>query len=290
VRRRAIVVVGIAFAGCRATLGIHDPEIEPEAIESGAPDGDVGADGGDAGPTTDAPIDVLADVVDGAAPMVQVTIPAGAGGGTFFIDRHEVTQAEYNDFLQHGPTTASQGPECAPNTTFVPERNFTPTGTPNLPVTNIDWCDAIAYCKYVGKRLCGGLLGARGNYAEAADPSKNEWMIACTNGGSQPFPYGATEKPLACNVHDAGAGKTLDVGTKTGCEGAIPGLFDMVGNATEWVDHCDVNDGGPAGNCAILGGSYNFPPTGTVACSALTASTKNAAFDDLSFRCCTSVK
>ena len=44
---------------------------------------------------------------------------------------------------------------------------------------------------------------------------------------------------------------------KTGkplCVGGFDGLHDMVGNAEEWVDSCQLN--GSTMECGIIGGSY----------------------------------
>jgi hypothetical protein len=32
-------------------------------------------------------------------------------------------------------------------------------GSGNFPITNVDWCDAYAYCAGIGKRLCGKIGG-----------------------------------------------------------------------------------------------------------------------------------
>jgi hypothetical protein len=52
----------------------------------------------------------------------------------------------------------------------------------------VDWCDAHAYCKPVGKRLCGKIGGGPNLYADYASASSSEWYRACSSGGSFTYP------------------------------------------------------------------------------------------------------
>ena len=65
----------------------------------------------------------------------------------------------------------------------------------------MNWCDADAYCRSVGKYLCraGSLDG------NPAGPVKNplaaggsQWVIACSSDGAQSYPYGTTGSPGVC--------------------------------------------------------------------------------------------
>lgn len=288
-RRLGFVGLAVLLAGCSAVLGIHDPEIErsgglsTEEDEAGTDETPNGRDAnfeGSAPSGDDASVDAGPDAPNEPPLTKMVTVPS-PGGGTFQIDATEVTQAQYAVFLARGTATVKQIPECASNAIFAPSLNFDPVKTPNRPVVNVDWCDAAAYCTFAGKRLCGGLGGVPGAYADLTNPAKNEWMAACTKAGAAAFPYGVTEQPGACNIHSADAGALVDVGSRATCEGGYAGVFDLVGNTTEWVDHCD-----PAMGCGILGGSFRFPNTGSVNCGFATATGRGGAFDDLSFRCC----
>ena len=59
----------------------------------------------------------------------------------FYIDTHEVTLAQYEEFLKrtgHRP---------------LPEETYTHAPAPNYPVVNVTWDDAVAYVEWAGKRL-----------------------------------------------------------------------------------------------------------------------------------------
>ena len=68
--------------------------------------------------------------------MVQV--------GTFYVDSTEVTVGQYLEFLdKRREDTGGQPSVCSWNTSFY---NGTPTNPTDWPITNVDWCDARAFC------------------------------------------------------------------------------------------------------------------------------------------------
>jgi formylglycine-generating enzyme required for sulfatase activity len=87
----------------------------------------------------------------------------------------------------------------------------------NHPVVNVNWYAAVAYCRWVGKRLA----------------TEAEWEYAARGGQNTIFPWGdePADKTRA-NYSEAGLGSTSPVG-------AFPansyGLFDMAGNAWEFL-------------------------------------------------------
>ena len=268
-RLLAFVAV-VLVTGCGAILGIHDPEI-------------VGVEEAGVTPDVDASTTEDADVVTPGGPSTMVTVPRPDGGGqTFQIDVTEVTQAQYADFLARGTEGILQLPQCNTNASFRPAAGFTPDLTPNHPVSGVDWCDAYAYCQYVGKRLCGNAAsGVPGAFTDTGVVARSEWLAACTKGGENAYPYGAQERPNACNTTGADdAGAILDVGAKRFCEGGYTGVMDLVGNVAEWIDLCDQSQ------CATMGGSYSFPTSGIVACRTVAGHCRLEAFADIGFRCC----
>jgi formylglycine-generating enzyme required for sulfatase activity len=249
--------------------------------------------------------------------MVPLPIPAGAPGapGTFCIDHTEVTNTQYAAFLATNPSPASQPAFCSWNTSFQPETlagvdNCPNVGTvydvaayPQNPVACVDWCDAYAYCKSVGKRLCGGFGGGSVPFGSGTDAKTDEWYAACSNNGAFTYPYGNTFQPQWCNTLDFGQTRSLRVGFTGQCSGAPPYdfLYDMSGNVSEWQDACNGTSGG-ADTCYARGGfwnSYNpMSPTGTstsAACNATPTSlgtvsgvalTRARRSAEIGFRCC----
>ncbi len=115
----------------------------------------------------------------------------------FYIDRTEVTIAQYRRFRPH--YLALEGRE-------------------RHPVVNVTWADARDYCRSVGKRL----------------PTEAEWEKACRGNDGRSYPWGDDVFAGALNAIEANAGGTDPVGSHP--RGASPyGALDMAGNVWEWV-------------------------------------------------------
>ena len=187
--------------------------------------------------------------------MIEV---ATAEGASYCIDSTEVTNDDYEAFVAANVSIDSQPPECDFNQSWLPH----PTNSPGVPVpwpkpgfgrypiNWIDWCDARAYCAFAGKRLCG-LIGGGANPADDEDPSANEWTNACTGQGKNAYAYGNTYVEGNCNVGSHSFDDiTAAVASFPQCEGGFPGLFDMVGNVSEFVANCS------GGYCPLMGASW----------------------------------
>lgn len=183
-------------------------------------------------------------------------------GTAFCIDRFEVTQRQYAEFLASvldRPDVAAR-PPCAGNASLEPSEDgacagrFQPATDGDLPVSCVNVCDAIAYCLWAGKRLCGSKHGGLLLPSLMGDASSDEWQAACTEGTSRLYPYGGSYSEEACNV---GAG-VADAGVAVA--GAHPacatggGVHDLSGNVAEWTDCCGNIQGEL--RCAARGGSY----------------------------------
>jgi formylglycine-generating enzyme required for sulfatase activity len=209
--------------------------------------------------------------------------------GQFLIDSTEVTNAQYQlfldadipqewmDFLE--PTV------CSWKTDFIPD-NW-PAANPDRPVAGVDWCDAMVYCYWAGRHLCGRIGGGEANVNLATDANENEWYYVCSDDGTNTYPYGGPYDPMACNTVDYAAGLPLDVGSIPTCEGGFPGVFDMSGNVWEWSNSCehDPNVADNEQRCTRRGGSY-FNVDSDTRCGVDSRRARDFRNVSHGFRCC----
>jgi formylglycine-generating enzyme required for sulfatase activity len=160
---------------------------------------------------------------DDERPVRVKTLPA------FRIDRTEVTRAMY--------ARCVAARRCKPTAVNL-------EAEPNLPIADVNWGEARAFCAFAGGRL----------------PTEDEWEKAARGGDGREFPWG---KELDCaranwgNFENEGPcagknpGKPVDVGSYR--QGASPyGVLDMAGNVWEWV--ADKYDRDPSRR-VVRGGS-----------------------------------
>ncbi len=141
-------------------------------------------------------------------------------GAPYCIDSVEVTFGQYQAFLNKSVPVTMQSAECSWNQTFEPiGLASTPAGVfLNNPVTNVNWCDAEAFCTYANtyaKHLCGSIADASKGVLEGAPVTNNgtdnnneavdEWYNACSGQGVNVYPYGDQYNPLRCNGIDSPA-------------------------------------------------------------------------------------
>jgi formylglycine-generating enzyme required for sulfatase activity len=195
---------------------------------------------------------------------------------TFCMDATEVTNADYAAWLDTAPDPAVQSSSCVWNETFLPWQQVWPfpPGHEQHPVAGVDFCDAEAYCHWAGKRLC------------RADPEPDgihEFVDACTHEGQQEYPYGDSFDPTACNGPELATDGTVPVASLSSCEGGYEGLFDLVGNLSEWADGCERYTG-PILACPTLGGAW-LAESGN-SCNTNTLFWANLQSVFFGFRCC----
>lgn len=209
----------------------------------------------------------------------------------FCIDVKEVTAAEYLQFL--GASDKPTSDELA-----VCDWNAAQFGNPVLfvadskPVTNVDFCDAWAYCKWAGKHLCGNTLDA--GPASTEEPTDSQWTTACMNGAAATdYPTGSVLPDAGvCNI-GIGSSAPTPVGSYMGCKGIadpFDKIFDMAGNVLEWdqsgtsgafdsgVAHSELKAG-------VRGGSY-ANDLASSRCKVGAAATINTKNGTIGFRCC----
>jgi formylglycine-generating enzyme required for sulfatase activity len=143
-------------------------------------------------------------------PQRTVNLPA------FFIDRNEVTNADYKRF------TDATGHTPPPNW----KDGSYPAGKDNYPVTSVTWQDASDYATWAGKRL----------------PTEVEWEAAARGTDGRIYPWGNKWERAFSNI--GREVKTLKASEYANdikqvgqfLEGASPaGALDMIGNVWEWT-------------------------------------------------------
>jgi sulfatase modifying factor 1 len=178
----------------------------------------------------------------------------------YWVDQTEVTVAAFRKFVEAtGYTTEGEAngnagwiwdykindwakiesPDSGPTWERPLGGKKPATGIDDHPVTQVSWNDSVAYCEWAGGRL----------------PTEAEWERAARGDhDTRPYPWGSEgvddnllnfgEKSFKCRFCDFhyndGYQYTAPVGSFP--DGASPfGLFDMAGNAFEWVQ--DSYDG-----------------------------------------------
>jgi formylglycine-generating enzyme required for sulfatase activity len=305
-RARWGAVVTLAAWGCGSAFSsqgdTHDaapgPNVVAEASTAtgGEMEGSLSAPE-DATATVDASMDAMMNMpnagdaaqdvaIEAAAPCAGTGGPPGVRVGTYCVDSTEVTNQQYAVFLASQEAhVASQTAVCAWNTTYVPTHDWpVAVGRENMPVGWVDWCDAFAFCKWAGKRMCGKIGGGAIGFSDFDKADQSQWYRACSKNGALRYPYGQDLDTKACNINQAGINHAVNVKELPGCQGGYPGLFDMVGNVEEWEDAC-TGSTGPNDTCRSRGLSYIYG-SADQGCALDDADTRSATFPDLGIRCC----
>ncbi len=216
----------------------------------------------------------------------MVLLPLG-----YCIDSTEVTQGQYETWLNTNPSPSNQISVCSGNTSFTPASNWPPTSsTQNNPVVDVNWCDAYAYCAGVGKRLCGKIGGGSISRGDSTNAALSQWYAACTSNGtysSTGYPYGNTYQAGYCNDNSTAA---VAVGTMPRCQSTISGytgVYDLSGNVWEWEDLCDSTTG-ESDICYVRGGAFDVcSGCGYLECGYISSGRRNTLpGSTVGFRCC----
>lgn len=285
---RSRYVVGAACACTVALLAACLVTIDDSKIRQDASDSGADAFG-------EASVDARVDVLDGGCPSGMLAVPTpGDSGARYCIDTTEAALDQYAAFLatSEPPAAGTQPVECDWNTSYKP-RDWSASSTGNRAVSGLDWCDARAYCKAAGKRLCGHLGGGPvAFFAGAANPSESEWANACTRGGTRTYPYGSTYDGQKCMGSDhAPAPQAPGPVGNASCVGGFDGLFDMSGNVGEFLDSCSTEkdpscDGGHECElCVLIGGGFQDHDA-TLRCGYVNQLDRSGQYGDNGVRCC----
>jgi len=140
------------------------------------------------------------------SPQRQVSLP------DFYIDKYEVSNRDYYIFCQ---ATDCKTPK------FWKDAKY-PEGKDNYPVTGVSFFQAAAFAQWKGKRL----------------PTEKEWEKAARGSNGLIYPWGNNFDATAANISQSSRKKKGQGLKPRGSyeNGKSPfGVYDMVGNAWEWV-------------------------------------------------------
>ena len=143
---------------------------------------------------------------------------------SFYIDRYEVSQAEYAQFLRYVRETGDHS-HC--NAKEPPGKDHTPLNwgrpditDPRFPVVGLDYWDVYAYAAWVGKRL----------------PTEQEWEKAARGTEGRLYPWGEDWDDRLCNWGPSPGNSRTLLPVDSMPDGQSPfGCFHMLGNAAEWT-------------------------------------------------------
>ena len=163
----------------------------------------------------------------------------------FRLGKYEVTQGQYEAVMGENPSRFA-------------------TGSPDAPVENVNWNDAVKFCeKLTESHHQSGLLEPGWEYTL---PTEAQWEYACRAGTGTAFSFGDDEAQLGEYAWYEGNSedRTHPVGRKVA---NAWGLHDMHGNVWEWClddkrkfdesPQTDPSGSEKASNRVIRGGAWN---------------------------------
>jgi iron(II)-dependent oxidoreductase len=183
--------------------------------------------------------DQMALVPAGVVPVVRTdgTVEPTALGA-YYLDRFAVTNAQFQRFVQAGSydalevwpreiwpglmrfvdRTGRPGPRNWENGSF-------PAALADHPVVGVCWYEALAYARWVGKRLT-----TSPEWQKAAG-----WPEHLSGGTCSRYPWGDLYAEGRANLWSSGLGRTAPVDAFP--EGVtLNGIYQMSGNVWEWLD------------------------------------------------------
>ena len=134
----------------------------------------------------------------------------------FHMGRTEVTNAQYSKFLEEKGWRVPAKPSF--------DANYM-TAQPNLPVVNVTSADAEAFCKWLTEKIG----------TPVRLPTEAEWEYAARGGvANSIYPWGAGDPKSQARYSDNDPSGLKTVAKETFAPNGF-GLYNMSGNAAEWV-------------------------------------------------------
>lgn len=182
-------------------------------------------------------------IVPAGEVTVRLTPRAKAASNvpSFAITKYPITNSQYQVFLD--ADSGYQNPEWwgySDAAKFWRREHRQPRKAvfegQDLPVTNVTWYEAIAFCQWlndhggetkpgISESLIGGTL--------ITLPTEQQWQRAAQSDDGREYPWGNQFEPTFCNTTESNIGSPTSVTQYP--NGASPfGVVDMAGNVWEW--------------------------------------------------------
>ncbi|MBI3097304.1 MAG: SUMF1/EgtB/PvdO family nonheme iron enzyme [Planctomycetes bacterium] len=173
--------------------------------------------------------------------------PRTARTGAFDVDRFEVTNAMFREFLE-ATGYSPPDPGVWPGDLFLAHWHGgrIPPGAENQPVRWVSRADAEAYAKWAGKRL----------------PTSKEWEKAARGTDGRSYPWGSdpkVERPSYPSMYDFEIGDCRPAHIDN--LGAGPyGCMNMITNVKEWTSS-DIEEASSSGTyvCGVIRAAAGAP-------------------------------
>jgi len=157
----------------------------------------------------------------------------------FFLDRYPVTNREFSEFVAGGgyQEISLWDPKIWPAVLELVDRTGAPgprywrdgcyaEGEEDLPVVGVNWFEATAYARWLGKRLP----------SDAEWVKAGAWPVPLSAGDRQQrkYPWGNSMDRRRANLWGSGPGRIVPV-TEFAEGVSVGGVYQLIGNVWEWT-------------------------------------------------------
>lgn len=200
------------------------------------------SDSKSAGPTTATSERQAAAQPGASTPWIQIPGGLFAAGAEqteidvpgFTIERTEVTNGRYEEFLAACPRGSACGPRDLPS--YWEDRGYLASHR-DYPVVFVSWGEAAGFCRWAGGRL----------------PTAVEWEKAARGKDGRAFPTGSVLDPSDANIlgadrHDEKLQAAKQIPTwpigdrRYGRDRSPYGVLAMAGNVSEWTSSASADE------------------------------------------------
>lgn len=181
--------------------------------------------------------------IDASSGVIAAAQLDDVGVSDYRIDQHEVTNRQYGAFLNYLQRTDTQEwahPEQPADHDHEPKLWRDPRyNQPDQPVVGVDWYDAHAFLRWIGKRL----------------PTADEWERAARSSDHRWYPWGDRFDPSGTVVLESRATRPARVGSAERDRSPFD-VLDLAGNAQEWTTTEDDGSSADSRRMILKGASW----------------------------------